>query len=223
MHAEHLQDGTLAISGTSRIETFNRIWAGIGWPDRDQGHFCVVGERLDGRYHCLWEKQGGLWELGNAALEAKDRFLIECIWADTRDTVATSYLRTLDGLCFYEDPEETSIQPASAAEPPTQRDHFRDRDTTATVVPVPERIAANYRSALEKTRGVIMTGGLMIYERNCPRLVYILRQPLEELIASPVMKALVWVICALEEHKGNGLIENEAAGPWYGNPPRPLS
>jgi len=37
------------------------------------------------------------------------------------------------------------------------------------------------------------------------------------------MKALVWVICALEEHKGNGLVENDAAGPWYGNPPRSLT
>jgi hypothetical protein len=55
------------------------------------------------------------------------------------------------------------------------------------------------------------------------RLVYILRQPLEDLVASPVMKSLVWVICALEEHKGNGFSEDDLEGPWYGNPPRPPS
>ena len=72
---------------------------------------------------------------------------------------------------------------------------------TATVVPVPERATANYRSALERTRGVIMAGNLMIHEANCPKLVYALRQPLEDLLRSPVMKALVWVITALEDAK----------------------
>jgi len=220
MHAEYLEDGTVAISGVARAEKFSRIWAGIGWPDRDQGHIVVVGERTDARYHCLWEKSGGLWELGDAAVEAKDRFLVECVWVDTRDEVATSYLRTLNGLCFYEETrggEGTS----AATQPSTTAGHpLRDRDTTAAVVPVPGRITGSYRSALEKARGVIMTGGLLIHERNCPRLVYTLRQPLDDLIKSPVIKALVWVVNALEELKGNGINGEGPQSPWYGNAPR---
>ena len=50
------------------------------------------------------EKKGGLWELGAAAVEAKDRLLVDCVWVDARDAIATSYLRTLPGLCFPEEP-----------------------------------------------------------------------------------------------------------------------
>jgi hypothetical protein len=87
-------------------------------------------------------------------------------------------------------------------------------------VPVPEKILTNYRSALEKTRGLIMAGRLIVHERNCPRLVYTLRQPLEDLLASPVMKGLVWVLSALEDTKGNGGLNGMEPQPWYANAPR---
>jgi hypothetical protein len=49
-----------------------------------------------------------------------------------------------------------------------------------------------------------------------------LRQPLEDLVRSPVMTALVGVVWVLKEHRGNGLIER-GSGAWYGNPPRLVS
>ena len=217
MHAENCPDGTIAVSGSDRIERFTKIWAGIGWPEREPGHFCVVGERADGRYHALWEKTGGLWELGNSAVRAKDRFLIEGVWVDARDTVATSYFRTLDGLCFYgENTDRDAVlvaQPGLAA--PKQA--FASLKPTATVMPVPERVSRNYRSALEKARGVILRDALLVHETNCPKIVYAIRQPLEYLLTSPVMKGLVWVLTALEEAKGNGAIDHDPADPWYGN------
>ncbi|MBI4963363.1 MAG: hypothetical protein HY913_08800 [Desulfomonile tiedjei] len=221
MRAEYRENGTIEVSGTSRKEGFNRIWAGIGWPDQDTGYICIVGERLEGRYHCLWEKRGGLWELGDAALEARDRFLVDVIWVDARDDLATAYLRTLDGLCFYENPFEnsSSFQPSSNPSS-SDRSLFRGRDTTATVMAVPDKTLSNYRSALEKTRGLILAGRLLIHEANCPILGYTLRQPLDELLKSPVMKALVWVLTALEDAKGNGLLEPIDSDPWYANIPR---
>lgn len=221
MRAKYRENGVIEVSGTTRNEDFNRIWAGIGWPDRDAGYICIVGERTDGRYHSLWEKRGGLWELGESALEAKDRFLVDLIWVDTRDDLATSYLRTLDGLCFYENlADKPPAVPASDASP-LERSQFRDRDTTATIAPVPEKVLTNYRSALEKARGVIVSGQLLIHEANCPLLGYTLRQPLDELLKSPVMKALVWVLTALEGAKGNGQLDPLLQDPWYANIPRP--
>ena len=138
MHAEYLDDGTLAISGATRVETFERIWAGIGWPDLDPGYICVVGERTDGRYHALWEKQGGLWEIGRAAVEAKDSFLVERVLVDTRDELATSYLRTLDGLCFCQEPtEDLGRVPGGLPSCPAQ---FKDPRTVTTVTPACERV-----------------------------------------------------------------------------------
>ena len=198
MHAQHLQDGIIAVTGTVREERFTRIWAGIGWPDRDAGYLCVVGEREDGRYHVLSEFLGGLSELGRAAIEAKDRLLVENVWVDGRDAVATSYLRTLDGLCappvvkadsFPNSPfakadnlpdcpfakRDNLLNPAFAKAhnlnppfakannlfPPFDKGGYggilHDQHT-AIVVAVPDRIIGNFRSALEKTRGVIMAG-----------------------------------------------------------------
>ncbi|HMK34571.1 MAG TPA: hypothetical protein VK463_05865 [Desulfomonilaceae bacterium] len=221
MQARYADDSTIAVSGARRTEQFNRIWAGIGWPDREPGYLCVVGERTDGLLHALWEKHGGLWELGEGIIEAKDRFLIECIWVDTSDEVATSYLRTREGLCFYDDP--ASEPSASGISWPASRwPHFRDRDVTATIAAVPVRIVKNYRSALEETRGVLMTGRLMVHESNCPKLVYTLRQPVRELLGSSVMKALVWVISALEAAKGVGQLDFKLSDPWYTNFSRDL-
>jgi hypothetical protein len=218
MYAEYQRDGTIAVSGSTRREEFERIRAGIGWPDLDPGCICVVGERTDERYHALWEKQGGLWEIGDAALEAKDRLLVDRIFVDARDDLSTSYLRTLEGLTFYDegDSNSTGFPPGSSSEFP----FYRDRDTIAAVVPVRERVAANYRSALERTREIIMRGRLLVHESNCPRLVYTLRQPVEELLGSPVMKALVWVVTALEDSRGDTSLEDPPREPWYGNAPR---
>lgn len=214
MRAEHLGDGTIAVSGTFRIERFARIWAGIGWPELKAGYLCVLGERGDGRYHALWEKRGGLWELGDEILQAKDRFLIECIWIDARDSVAASYVRTLEGLCFYENAGDHSDD--CIVSTPELWTEFKNRTMTAVVSPVPARTLNHYRSALEKVRGLILKGQLIVHEKNCPVLVYSLRQPLDELLTSPVMRALVWVLTALEESKGTQQ-QQEDGEPWYGN------
>lgn len=218
MQAQFQTDGTIAVSGTTRIETFDRIWAGIGWPDKEPGCICAVGRRLDGRLHALWEKRGGLWEMGEAALEAKNRFLVERVMVDAGDELATSYLRTLDGLCFSEMDEQYESNDTTYSR--LSVDYRTPPGALTTVVPVPDRITGHYRSALEKTRGVIIAGRLLVHEANCPKLVYTLRQPLDELIRSPVMKALVWVVAVLDEYGEADSATDAVSLPWYANVPR---
>jgi hypothetical protein len=220
VRAEYLEDGAIAVIGTKGKQTFNKVWAGIGWPDNEAGYISIVGERADHRYHALWEKTGGLWELGVAAVEAKNRLLVDNIWVDSRDAVATSYLRTVPGLCFHEEPPKRALTTVVGTHPPAKASRFTELETTASVMSVPERVTTNYRSALENTRGVIMASKLLIHEQNCPKLVYALRQPLEDLLRSPVMKALVWVLTALEEAGRNAGLELSASDPWYANTPR---
>ncbi len=211
MQAEYQPDGTIAVSGSTRKEKFTRMWAGIGWPDRTDGHLCAVGERQDGRFHALWEQQGGLWQLGDAALEAKRLLLVDRILVDATDTLAASYLRSIEGLCFDDEPEnEDAPLPGPVG----------DERPLLTVTPVPRRILSNFRSALDQTRGIIMNGRLMVHSGNCPRLVYTIRQPLQELSASPVMRALVWVITALEETRYQNGGPSVLTEPWYSNPPK---
>jgi len=217
MRAEHLEDGTIAVSGKAATIVFNRICAGVGWPDLDAGYICVVGERIDGMYHCLWEKQGGLWEIGGAAREAKDRFLMECVWVDGRDPVSTTYLRTLEGLCFHEDTERRNNPDGDSTLNTLVRLYVPAIEHTTCIVSVQDAIASNYRSALEKTREVIITGRLAVHESNCPKLIYLLRQPVEAMLKSPVMKGLVWVVTGLETTKGQGIQGVDRRIPWYGN------
>jgi hypothetical protein len=174
-----------------------------------------VGRRMDGRYHALREKRGGLWELGDAALEAKNRLLVDRIMVDSSDGLATTYLRTVEGLCFHESGQMPGLLSSSAIAADARS--LAGVPPGATVAPVPLRIATNFRSALEKTRGIIMNEKLLVHEAECPRLVYALRQPIEELLRSPVMKALVWVISALEETCGNEPLQDDSAEPWYAN------
>jgi len=220
MHAQRQHNGVIAVSGRSGREEFDRIWAGIGWPDDEPGYLCVTGLRADGRPHCIWESRGGLWELGEAAVEAKDRFLIDCLWVDARDTVATAYLRNFNGLCFYEALAGAAPEPGLGPQSPAERPHFRGKDIVASIVPVPERITSNFRSALEKVRGTIVNGRLLIHPTNCPRLLYTLRQPLDDLLRSPVTKGLVWVLSALEETGAVAEQGLDAAEPWYETLPR---
>ncbi|MFC1834696.1 hypothetical protein ACFL2Q_08175 [Thermodesulfobacteriota bacterium] len=215
MRARLLQDDTIAVSGMSRILEFNKIWAGLGWPDVGLGYLCVVGEREDGCYHALWEKRGGLWELGEAALEAKERLLVDRIMVDTNDELSASYLRTREGLCYNEDPAR--VPAGTPPVNPSRYERVRSKGIETTVAPVLAPIVRNYRSALEKTREAIMTGKLFVHEGNCPIMVYTLRQPLEDLLRSPVMRALVWVVTALEIDRGSGDVGDDLQNPWYKN------
>ncbi|MBM4328571.1 MAG: hypothetical protein FJ118_15575 [Deltaproteobacteria bacterium] len=219
MKARYLDNGTIEVSGAVDLVKFNRIWAGIGWPEKEPGCLCVVGERTDNRYHALWEKQGGLVELADAAIEARDRFLIERVLVDPGDELSTSYLRSKPGLCFPETREQDStiLGPGNIRPKPAVSLNTR---SLCVVAPVLGRVLENYRSALEKTRAVIMEGRLLIHETNCPGVLYALRQPLEDLLKSPTMKALVWVVTALEMAQGNGDLAEISQEPWYVNVPR---
>jgi hypothetical protein len=215
MRCRYTPDGTIAASGATSVVSFNAIWAGVGWPELDHGHLCVVGDRLDGLYHALWEKSGGLWELGAAAVEARERFLIDRVVLDGRDELSTAYLRTLDGLSCVAEIAKDRVEPRLRPLKPRAATSRAALDVA--VVAVHERISANYRAALEKTRQVIMTGRLLVHEANCPRLLYALRQPLDDLLKSPAMKSLVWVLTAFEESRGAPIIGPASEGAWYSN------
>jgi hypothetical protein len=197
-------DGTIIVRGSSSERKFSVICGGVGWPEGDPGYFLVVGLREDGRYHCLWEKQGRLWELGEAIREGQSAFLLDCVWADAADKLGMAYLRNLNTVTIERDgagPELKSV--LEKVEP-------------AVVVAVRENVTAHFGCALEKIREIMMRGGLLVHEANCPNLIHSLRRPWRDLLQSPVIRALVYVISGLESGKGASNA-GRFTEPWYGN------
>lgn len=213
-HYEH--DGAIGVSGNQRIELFTRIWAGIGWPGTEPGYLVILGERLDDRYHAIWESQGGLRELGEATIEAKNRFLVENFLVDASDELATAHLRSLDGL---------SVAPIEHQGPgssePFVSEPRETRDLGPTISAVNERLAQYFSSALEHTRGIILDGRLLIHEPNCPILTYTLRQTRDDVVNSPVMRALVWALISMEQTRAEpASCPSSDQASWYTNLPR---
>jgi hypothetical protein len=215
MRSQYLAEGTIEVSGSSGAARFHRIWAGIGRPETDQGHLLVVGDRTDGRYHALSETRGGLWELASAAVEAQKAFFIERIMVDATDELCASYLRNYEGLCLESDsPDQASYLPIGSMSGAVKTRRSRPAPIISSVH---ERFVLHYRAALEQTRGVVMSGRLLVHEANCPILAYTLRQPLKDILPSSAMKALVWTITALEQSRdddGSYPVDRES---WYAN------
>lgn len=205
MIAKCRQDGTVEISGARGTEKFNRIEAGIGWPAKEDGYLCIAGERMDGKYHLLWEIQGGLWELGSQIPELTNRFMIDCIRADTDDGVAAAYLRSLNNSVMETARDHGEI-----------KRHLGRPELLPPIVPVPASMTGSFRSAVEQVRGIVMSGKVVIHRTNCKRLVTAMRQKVEDLMDSSVMKAFAWVILGMERSGTLAPEETSDAG-WYGN------
>ncbi len=197
-------DGTIAVHGSSSVQKFAAICAGLGWPNDEPGYFCVVGRREDGRYHCLWEKQGRLWELRETLNAAQSRFLLDCVWVDPTDELGISYLRNLNA------------SGVDAERPGADSAHVGQIVGQPVIAGVRKNVMENFVCALEKTREVIMLGALLIHETNCPKLVYSLRRPWKDLLQSPIIRALVCAISGLESSKGLSSA-GSATQPWYCN------
>ena len=197
-------DGTISVSGASRTEKFGRIWAGVGLPEQDDGYLCVVGERLDGRYHCLWEKSGSLADLGRALIYASKTLLVEQVFMDCSDRLALAMIRSFG---ISEQGRNPSRIPR-VGKPPSELFIVRCAQ---------ERLVLNFRTALDKTRGLLDGGRILIHESNCPKLMHCLGLRIEDLMRSSVIKALVWVVNALE-HAGSADKAPEIhVDPWYEN------
>lgn len=216
--AQYLWDNSIALSGRHTTLVFGRIWAGVGWPDTEQGALCVLGESLEGVYHAVGEWRGSLFELGSAAEVATRDFLVECFLIDASDEVSTAYIRRTDHLG----------EPARAPGPQPRlwtKETLRPRAAASTtvkpvVVGVRTRYRENFRAALETVRGIAAAHRLAVHQDLCPGLTFALRRDLDYMLKSPVIKALVWVLTAMESTRNHGIVESAPQDPWYHNVPR---
>jgi hypothetical protein len=215
MRASDLCDGSIAVCGHSATLIFNRILAGIGWPDAEDGALCVVGESPAGTYHALAERRGTLLELGRGVLETKSELLVECFFVDASDGISTGYLRALKG------PGERSQEARKpTGKPKTPRSGvFRRHGSRDPLVitGVRPRYRDHFRGALEAVRGIIESHKLVVHQAACPSLTFALHRPLDYMVTSPMIKALVWVITAMEVPGEDAFVGAEPEDGWYVN------
>lgn len=211
-----LPDGLIEIKTTGKTLVFERIFASLAWPQQTAGHFIVIGVKQDGSFRVLSESAGGFLELGKSALRAKTDYMTDSIIVDDCDTVSTMSLRNLDGLCFMPDgrPKRQNV-----VDWRRRRDHFADLRDGVAVIPAAREIKNNYRGALERTRVLIMTRRILIEENDTPSLAHDLTQPMNFVLESVPVRALVLASGSMET-----IASREYPGSfsrvWYKNMPR---
>jgi hypothetical protein len=193
LKARYECDGMLAVAGLRSVERFSGMWAGVTAPGESPGYFLVVGERSDGLFHCLWEKEARLAELRKTVSRTCSAMLVDCLWLNSREDPDIATFRM--ALMGTED-EKGSPPPVIAG--------------------VPERFRAGFASGLETVREMMREGRLLVFEALCPRLLYEIRRPRAELMTSNVIQTLVLTVGVLE-YLRMGCDPGPPEQPWYGN------
>jgi hypothetical protein len=215
MRASDLWDGSIAVCGHSATLIFNRICAGIGWPDAEDGALCVVGESAAGTYHALGERRGTLLELGRAVVQTKAELLVDCFFVDASDEISTGYLRSLEG------PRDVTQEERKSTEKPKMSRsgvfHPHGSGDPLVIAGVRPRYRDHFRGALEAVRGIIESQRLVVNQVSCPSLTFALHRPLDYMVTSPVITALVWAITAMEVPHNHAWADCEPEDGWYVN------
>ena len=212
-----LPDGLLEINTPGRPPlVLDRIFASLAWPQQQAGHFIAIGVKQDGRFRVLSETSGGLLELGEAALRAKSDYMMDSIMVDERDTVSTTGLRNLEGLCFVTPPDTHRRRVVDRRR---RRVDFEDLRDSVAVIPAGREITGNYRGALERTRVLIMTHRIIVDENDTPTLAHDLTQPMNFVLESAPVRALVLATGSIQTGVSMEF-PVDFSRTWYKNMPR---
>ncbi len=215
MQARLLWDDSIAVTGEESTLVFNRVWAGVGWPEADQGAVCVVAESTERVYHALMEWRGSLYELGSAALTARTDLLVDSFLIDDSDEVSTAYFR---GLEFCPGSLQTSGKRRTNHEQLFMASSRKSSQADyPAIIGIRPCFRDNFRASLETLRGIAASERLNVHQKHCPSLAFALKRDLDFLLRSPVVKALVWALTAMESTRDKAVIEVWPEDGWYHN------
>lgn len=205
MRAEHaFCQETLQVEGIDG--KFIRFDIGIGWLDpKGDDHFAkhwitVIGQHEDGYYLQAGEASGSLAEIAEAAVDFKDRFLVERIWLDSTALSSASYLEEWDGLTQYKEDGKDFRDKVKYLHTHERWPHFRKRDLVAMIHKVPDVFRNDLQGCIDVV-GQLKKDKLLKVRKVCPRSVWVLGSSLEEMLSHPLMKALAWPISIMESEK----------------------
>jgi hypothetical protein len=201
MIATHHEKDNLFDLDVQYAPRFKRFEGAIGWLD-PQGHdhyathwFVVIGEAEDGKLVVTTEAFGDLARLTTQLVDWKDRLLIKRIYIDDSEEETIKQLRKIDGLCSYQHHGTDIFDRKLWARHESTWTHFRDRETTAALLPVPEEIKTDLMGGRDLLLGLQHAERLSA-RRVCPRTSWLFCQepPLDQILRHPLMKALIYVV-----------------------------
>lgn len=214
MSAKILHDGTIEIRTCAGVHIFDRTFASLAWPEESSGHMIVCGITPDGRLAVFTECAGGLLELGDMAVRAKNDYAMDAVIVDDRDRVSTVGLRNLEGLCF-DDSSDGNSEKRLKSWRAFRKSSFADLQDAVAVCPAPREIMANYRGALERARLLIMKRRIIIDDIECPALAHELFQPMNYVMGSAAVRALV--LASGSVRTGEPAWGSQTRTLWYAN------
>jgi len=185
---------------------FIRFDMGIGWldpkgDDRFAKHWlAVVGQHKDGYYLVAGEAYGSLADIAEAAVNFKDRFLVERTWLDSTAQASASYLEEWDGLTQYKPNGEDLRGKVKYLHKPDHWPHYRNRETVTTLHKTPAVFSNDLQGCVDLVRK-LQKDKLLKLRKVCPEAVWVVGSSLEEMLRHPLMKAFALPIAIMETER----------------------
>lgn len=202
MKAEHVFcKDTLKVDGIDG--EFIRFDIGIGWLNpKGDDHFArhwiaVIGQHKSGYYLQAGEASGSLADIAEAAVNFKDRFLVERVWLDSTAMSSASYLEEWDGLTQYKEDGKDRRGKPKYLHKPDYWPHFRNRETLAALHKVPDVFKLDLQGCIDLV-GKLAKDKLFKIRKVCPRSIWVLGSSLEEMLNHPLMKAIALPLAIME-------------------------
>jgi hypothetical protein len=176
----------------------------------------VVGEREDGIYTFFAEFSGEIATLEAEMINWKDRLLIERFYASDDEEDFLQTLRKVDGLTRYDHHQDIADRKVYEHKP-EHWPYFRDRDTKASIIPVPLEVRGNLETGrslvkhLADSKKARFRWGTSVFES----LIY-QNPPYDRVLKHPCMEAAIYAVLMLERTKKRD-IEKKQFQPVYGN------
>lgn len=214
------KDDVYCVEGNPEAPRFNQICGGIGWLDekgRDKAAFhwfVVLGETEDKRLLFLEEDIGPMSKIKAKAVDAKDRLMIRRIYLDDRPELLVRDLRDHDGLTRYLHSGRDALKRIQYLNKPEHWPHYRDRETVATLIPVPEDQLLDIQAGIERLDGDIRAKRTTIHH-SCRHLQAAWRLPPKDALTHPGILAAVWAHNAMRRRQE--VKKDVKAVPLYGN------
>jgi hypothetical protein len=197
--------GAVAQPNLSESDPLSRYWG------------MVLGEREDGLYTFFTEFSGTKAILDENMINWKDRLLIERFYASDEEEDFLQTLRKVDGLTRYN--SHTDIAGRTVYEHKGETwPYFRDRDTKASILPVPLEVRGNLETGRALVKHLVDTKKAKV-RWDCTVFESLIYQnpPYDRILRHPCMQAAIYAILMLERTKKRNTTTEKQERPVYGN------
>lgn len=203
--------------------------AGIGYLDpKGKDHygrhwFVVVGESEGHEYFIMTaEFSADLQGLAKALTDWKDDLHIQRIYLDDTDLQSLRYLRGFgpadwDGLTVYRSDGKDKMGKEKWIHKADFWPKFRDRETIAHIVPVPESIRVNLSAGYDLLLTLEKADRVRYRPESLAIATVRREEKRDDVIRHPLLQATIWTISMLERTRPGSSRFVQSPPPRYGN------